>query len=435
MKYQIFVFAFLTLAGLTKASARFTVGNGGDAILCRKSTDNKLEGSYSLDYIVTLKDIQGEDGLAAVKSWANSAERIYNLLLVKAPTLAPYFQDFRENVFNTDYSKSKVWEPTPFGLIEIDDQNITSLIPENCKTDGKTQLTQAVIREFQSYSGAERDHVIYKYDPAIVSSLDQQSPLQLSFLMVHEWLWDLSQNVDRNRRINRFLHSKEIETMAPEVVISNLKGMGLVIPSLQADVFDDRSCQGEMMKAQDFDEYYPQRFITGNWGELKVERRQRRMSCPGGLNSCDMTWKNPGWMDDIYGKFRYYVGPIWSDNKREDPIKILSPDYIKSQNMFFLPGSEQFSCHITDDPKENLECKINEPNFFYSLFGQSDESHTKWKDVVLKGVLTTECLRLKVSGRYPETYMDISGHSYQDSVQETVFYIHAKDGVFLKPRE
>ncbi|HEY8271274.1 MAG TPA: hypothetical protein VIG33_10335, partial [Pseudobdellovibrionaceae bacterium] len=49
--------------------AGFVVGNGGDAILCQKNSDNSLEGFYSLDYILTLADKKGDDGLTPVTSW------------------------------------------------------------------------------------------------------------------------------------------------------------------------------------------------------------------------------------------------------------------------------------------------------------------------------------------------------------------------------
>lgn len=431
-----FILAGISFFSAEMASARFVVGNGGDAIFCQKSADNKLDGYYALDYVVTLASKTGDDGLTNVASWDKSSERIYNLLLVKAPTMAPYFKEFRETVFNKDYSKTKVWEPTPFGLMDLDDQNITSLIPENCKKDGKVQITQAVIRQFENYSGTERGHTIYKYDPDIVSSLDKKSPLQLSFLMVHEWLWDLSQNVDRNRRINRFLHSKEIESMPPEVVVNNLKGMGLIIPNVQAELFDDNICQGEPMKESDFNEHYPGGFVMANWGTVKIEQRQRQISCPSVMIGCDTTWKPLSFPSDVFTKFRFSLSPNWVDNNRQYPLKILSPDFFGAHGGHFMQGYGQLSCRFVKDATQNLECKIDDSNLYYPIFGNiSDPDGKDAQSVVMKALLTTECFRLKARGHISSDVVGPDGRGGEFVMeQETVFYLHAADGIFLKPR-
>jgi len=428
--------SILSLIFVSSAEARFVVGNGGDAIQCQPSNDNKLNGAYSLDYIVTLANAQGDDGLTPVSSWKDSAERIYNLLLVKTPTLAPYFREFRETVFNKDYTKTKIWEPTPFGLVEIDDQNITSLIPANCHKDGKVQITQAVIRQFSEFSGTDKGHIIYKYDPAIVASLDQKSPLQLSMLMVHEWLWDLSQNVDRNRRINRFLHSREIETMAPEAVIDSLKGMGLSIPGVQSDIFDERICQGEPMKAKDFNEYYPGGFVLANWGALQIEKRERQLNCPAFMKACNLTWRTPSFPSDIFTQFRFSLSPNWTDGNRDYPLKILSPEYFTKNGGFFLPGRGQISCRFVEDPQFNIECKLDDPTLYYPLFSEATGIESKkWMSATLKATLTTECFRMRAVGMRDDDIYTTGGESgpLQNEI-ETVFYLRANNGVFLKPR-
>ncbi|HEY8269762.1 MAG TPA: hypothetical protein VIG33_02660, partial [Pseudobdellovibrionaceae bacterium] len=363
----------------------------------------------------------------------NSSERILKILQDKAPTLAPYFKDFRDLVFNTDYSKTKVWESTPFGLVELDDQNITSLIPENCKKEGKTQLIQAVIREFQSFSGADIGHIIYKFDPKIVDSLDKKSPLQLSFLMVHEWLWDLSQNVDRNRRINRFLHSREIESMSSEKVIKTLQGMGLTIPDVQADLFDDQVCQGTPMTAQDLDTHYPGAYVLASWGQISIQQRQRVLNCPAPLKNCDTAWKDMVNSNLLFqDNYKYFLSPTWVDNNRKFPLKIISPQYMNHIGQSVRYDRGQFACRFTEDPKQNIECKIIDPIFYSPLFGSSPEPFQEMP--LLKGILTTECFRLKATGNTKiEIFGNVQSGEGQVRETETVFYLRAKDGVFLKP--
>lgn len=414
-----------------KTWARFVVGNGGDAILCAVNSDNKLSGYYSLDYVLTLVNRHGDDGLAPVSSWQNSAERIYNLLLEKTPSLAPYFREFRENVFNKDYTKTKVWEPTPFGLVELDDQNITSIIPENCKKDGKTQITQTVIREFQIFSGVKKGYVIYKYDPEMVASLDKNSPLQLSMLLVHEWLWDLSQNVERNRRVNRFLHSKEIESMSSEAVIDSLKNMGLFIPDRQADIFDDRICQGTPITAKDFNEYYPKPFTLSNWGALSIGERQREVICPQNMISCNSTWKK-SIIPSVLTDHPFFLSPSWKTD-RSYPLKIISPQYLQSIGRSVQYGVGQIACRFINDSQQNLECKVQDTKFYYPLFNQSSAvADFQDPSFIMKATLTTECFRLKVT-----SYIQIQSVSHEGNAElklekESVFYLRAPDNLFLR---
>lgn len=419
---------------MAPAHAGFVVGNGGDAIVCKKAPDNSLNGTYALDYVITLTDKLGTEGLSPVSSWKDSSERLLRVLTEKVPTLVPYFKEFTETVFNRDYSKTKVWEPSPFGLRDLDDESITSLIPQNCKTESKTQLIQAVIREFQNYSGTQRGHIVYKYDPEVVQSLDQKSPLQLSFLMVHEWLWDLSQNVNRNRRINRFLHSQEIETMSSEDVIKSLQGMGLAIPGVQSDLFAEDSCQGTRLTMKDLTDYYPQYAMLANWGQIRIERRERQLDCPEA--NCVGQWRKPSISSPILEDFPLFLSPSWDYGPGEFPLKIVSPSYMTSTGRSVRHGSGQIACRFIQDPEQNIECKIIEPDFAYPLLNISGFEGPLEKLPLLKGVLTTECFRLKATSNYNIDYLDFyGGHRGAITVeQETVLYLRAKDGMFMKPR-
>jgi hypothetical protein len=72
----------------------------------------------------------------------------------------------------------------------------------NVVDDLAIDVMQTVIR-------TERpDATIYEFDPKILSEFIEFEPLQYPFLLVHEWLWDLTQDVQIIRDINRFLHSE-----------------------------------------------------------------------------------------------------------------------------------------------------------------------------------------------------------------------------------
>lgn len=189
------------------------VNNGGDAIFCYGSTQNDFDGTYSLDYLLTADSPRVS---VKVQSYEESLARIERLLRDKVPSVAESFADFRATVFNeTDLTKARLWEPIDFGLIDLKDEKMTSQIPENCKFNGETRVIQAVIRLSPEFSGSE-NLTIYKFVPSVMAELEVESPLQLSYLLVHEWLWDISSDVEHNRQANRLLHSAEFESMSPE---------------------------------------------------------------------------------------------------------------------------------------------------------------------------------------------------------------------------
>jgi hypothetical protein len=320
------MFLFVVLFSLTSWAGGGYVGNGGDAIKCRKDSANRFEGYYALDYIATLPTLAGDDGLRPVASWDESSKRLLSLLRNKAPSLAQSFEHFAKLMYNKSYAQDRIWESSPFGLIQLDDQRLTSLIPANCVEGATPQIIQAVIRLYEPYAGTNPGHIIYKYDPALLEELDRQAPLQLSFLLVHEWLWDVSLNVERNRRVNRLLHSVEAESLTAADFVAELKGMGLQIPELQSDEFDESSCQGYPITKAEWDERYKgMHDAMGNWGQVKVSRRERRMSCELVRASCDTNWHAPSFDRSTLVSDPYFLSPSWSVGDRSKPLKILSP--------------------------------------------------------------------------------------------------------------
>lgn len=199
------------------------IGSGGDLIRCSPTSENDLNGLYSLDYIVApAKDY------ARIKTWQESMKRIRKILADKLPELTDSFSTFHDDIFNTELKRDHIWEPTPYALIELSDENLDLAvkIPDNCRNNKNVLLIQAVIRQSKSYSGT--DTIVFKY---MQKALDEVTdPLQLSFLFVHEWLWSLSDNVDRNRRINALLHSRTIEDMDEFDLRFTLERLGFVFP-------------------------------------------------------------------------------------------------------------------------------------------------------------------------------------------------------------
>jgi hypothetical protein len=363
------------------------VGNGGFGLICRASSENFLNGTYSLDYVLSLSDAASDKDVVFVKNWQESSERIYQLLTKKVPSLASYFKEFSDAAFNTtDLTATRLWQPAPFGILRLDDQTISTLVPKNCQVDGETQGIPIVVRQNESFSGTQ-GHIVYKFIPEVVKSLNQTGGLQLSFLLVHEWLWDISSNLERNRRINRFLHSPQFESMSPKQVEDSLKAMGLSIPGVAPAVFSETSCQGHQLSQQEVLSRHPGPQIHRQLGMAGFHSRERQIECPSSKKDCSHLWK-----DNI--AFSYInVLPLsvmveWENGHNSEPIGF-------NELVYSPPYLAKILCRFVESDKFNLECTFHDDNYARDMTcGRSDKLPTGVGQKVY-GVMTDECLRIE----------------------------------------
>jgi hypothetical protein len=226
----------LTIAFMSLAQAREGgdgVGNGGGTVRCAVSAANTFNGDYLEDYVLQYNfDLPP----AKIQSLDESLNRIQNGLL-KIPWLYSDFENFRKDFLNQkDYSKESVWEPAEGGVLPIGDAEArAALLPSNC-----LDFTQAVIRVNPQTSGFDPSKRVFKYNERAIQRL-QAVPLQLSFLVVHEWLWKFVENADSNRRINYQLHSKILEEWDSSQWEVFLKNAGINKPA-KLDPFSPESC-------------------------------------------------------------------------------------------------------------------------------------------------------------------------------------------------
>lgn len=199
---------------------------GGDAILCQ---DGKL---YAWDYIQTKpaeNDIDPE--ILKAKSSSEILAIIYKRLLPLNPFLADSFADFMKR--NEDPLKPKekrVWISGVNPLIDLNDETFRR-IPRSCtgqldKAKIKDHLRQGVIRTKK----AGTDFIIYEYDSEVFSLLEANSPVQLSFLLVHEWLRDYTDSPLSLMRAGRLLHSKSLTTTTSNQLNRALLQFGVRTP-------------------------------------------------------------------------------------------------------------------------------------------------------------------------------------------------------------
>lgn len=216
-------FALSSGSGST-VSAATVVTNGGDIVSCRDEIDAEYVGPYSLDFLLTRRSLS-LDSTVEVTTWEQSAQRILLWLRAKIPALGRSFSDFLIYTYNfMDESRPRIWRPAPFGLLDLADEQIISLLPANCYVRDAAQriaIIQSIIREQRA------NLIIYHFDPNILDPLRDESPLQYSFLMIHEWLWDLSRDVRVNRDVNRILHSQDLEYLPADALEQRLRNVGL----------------------------------------------------------------------------------------------------------------------------------------------------------------------------------------------------------------
>lgn len=222
------------------------VGNGGDLVQCRSTLTKQIEYK-SLDYLLTMRSLGDRDFLP-VTSLGDSFQQIQKLLDEKIPELAPSFRNFIQHLWNENLNKTIIWEKSPFGVTPVHDEEIGSAhsIPSQCreseKQGGPILLVQAIIRLRERFSPTEAKRV-YAYMDELIGEVERKDPLQISFLLVHEWLWEHSKNVERNRRVNRLLHTPSFYQLSSNEIKSQLQGLGLILPEKSTLKFENQFCQ------------------------------------------------------------------------------------------------------------------------------------------------------------------------------------------------
>ncbi len=380
------------------------VGNGGDVIECQASPDNFLKGLYSLDYVATLQSAQNEDAMIAVQSWEQSIARIENLLQEKVPSLAISLKKFRENIFNHKPGLPYIWETAPFGLIDLTDEKLTTLIPQNCLRNGKPQLIQSIIKQSPIFSGTGIV-TIFKYNLDLIERLKKEAPAQLSFLILHEWLWEISFNVDRNRRMNRFFHSNDFEQMSSTDVIAYLNHIGYFPPETPLPAFDQQSCQGDPLKQNDINERFPGLKIGRWFGKGNIFSRSKPLKCST-PQICQENWSeayhpahdNPDsffFTEFEIGKTASTVNLYLKRSEQNVPTRVLK-------------------CHLVDDPKMNLRCDVINKTSLYQFGGQSTEP--------LQGFVNWNCMHIEAFSQFT---VDLAGDVDGEDIhilQNVVFF-------------
>lgn len=197
-------------------------GGGGNVLVCHNGKH------YSYDYVMTQAvgrdvhaDFKSED--SAMKILVKMHGQLQSVNPAMAITLEDFIKSIGESAFRSG-SYNRVWIPGVSPLTRIHDESRLRRTIFCLNSEGEPRLYQAVIRQ-QSALG----FIQYHYDQSLINSLARHSPVQLSFLYVHEWLRDYTTDPTVIMNVTRMLHEGEWMTATPAEFASVLLRYGLVI--------------------------------------------------------------------------------------------------------------------------------------------------------------------------------------------------------------
>jgi hypothetical protein len=197
-------------------SGGFIGENGGDFLNCEPASGSNFSGQFALDYVLTYDSHVGRAEDPAEASFDELTARTTRILETKAPELADSWKGYLALLQNSDPAQPRVWHAAGSGLADLKDEQLSRQIDANCKIskDGALvpNLNQMVRRSY--YIDANGLKIFYDYDQRTFDDARVANPLQLSYLAVHEWLWDFVREPNANRWVNRLIHSKRVETMS-----------------------------------------------------------------------------------------------------------------------------------------------------------------------------------------------------------------------------
>lgn len=238
---RAFLMILFTALLSQEAQAGFVVGNGGDSVRCEPAPGSPFAGLHALDFLLT----QGsQDRVVAVAGWEESAARLRRVFAAE-PDLAFLFDDFIAGMNNHDNpSERRIWRGSTYGLADLADERMVRTLPPNCRGP----ILQSVVQI------QRLDAIEYEFDADILAEQRTSAPLQFSFLMVHELLWELTDDVQVIRNVNRFVHGARADTLPPAEVRLALLRMGLDLRPRRTPSFCDRSAPVRQFLASLFPE-------------------------------------------------------------------------------------------------------------------------------------------------------------------------------------
>jgi hypothetical protein len=176
---------------------------GGYAIRC---DDGKL---YAWDYVnAPFSGMKIRDSYLHAKSAKEIIGAIADRLLQRDIEMSESLRKFAKfNEDPIDTTQDQIWEMNTNPLLSLGDQDLMR-IPVSCVANAGPgfKLYQAVVR-YEVGSSYLNSKVHFAADVNILKQLEQNNPLQLSFLYIHEWLRTYTHDAHALSMANQILHA------------------------------------------------------------------------------------------------------------------------------------------------------------------------------------------------------------------------------------
>ncbi|MGE0634723.1 MAG: hypothetical protein AB7O96_20085 [Pseudobdellovibrionaceae bacterium] len=176
------------------------VGNSGVFAVCE--SDPKL---YAADFLISRDLDLGEDRDLPLDT---QLQTIYQELKRLNELWTDDLKDFLETRFQQVRGRKYQWLRST-KLATMWNPGLDELLPSNCKEKHQAFYYFPPEKNFTQ--------IYYKYDPDLIPKVRQQpgGDLQVSYLLIHEWLWNHFDSTDilYSARFNRLLHSKKLLTL------------------------------------------------------------------------------------------------------------------------------------------------------------------------------------------------------------------------------
>lgn len=204
------------------ASEGGVAGGGGNILVCHNGRH------YSYDYVMT--QAMGRDVHESFKSQSSAVLillKMLNHLQTVHPAMAVSLEDFIKSIGQSPFrsgSYNRVWIPGVSPLTRIHDESKLRQTIFCRDNQGVPRVYQAVVRQ-QNALG----YIQYHYDQSLINSLERHSPVQLSFLYVHEWLRDYTTDPTVIMNVTRMLHEGEWVSASTDEFVNVLLRYGLIL--------------------------------------------------------------------------------------------------------------------------------------------------------------------------------------------------------------
>ncbi|RYZ86011.1 MAG: hypothetical protein EOP06_15295 [Proteobacteria bacterium] len=231
------------LTSLSAANAKAERGGmdagGGDIVRCNRMG---LSGFFTLDYAlmvgrghVPLKELDPK-----LKKARHAQRVVREIFGINAPRFLSSFDSFFRSTGQIDWcgygsqhcqpsdvaSGDREWNSSSLKLKNLNDEGDLAALPQECKEHLSDPGSPWVVPAYQAVIRTEiPGKIVYNYGVSL--RWIQNEPYQLSFLLMHEWLRDFTNDPEVIRNVTWLLHTRKVQELNVKEFNLALRKLGL----------------------------------------------------------------------------------------------------------------------------------------------------------------------------------------------------------------